>query len=160
MMKINTLRFILILIVTSVVTACATDGNGGRQVSNKPLTEIERQMADIMATSKLREMIFIEVPSPNNLISEKLMLATMALGEGSTAVDALNEILKKGSPIHVGVVGKSQAINVITVKQSLKNMAGKPAKGTVYLIADAKAKEELVALNQNKNVNIVVVAQP
>lgn len=47
----------------------------------------------------------------------------------------------------------------MTVKQSLKNMAEKPAKGTVYLIADAKTESELAELNQNKNIKIVVISK-
>lgn len=84
----------------------------------------------------------------------------MALdGGGSTAVNALDNYLKKNTAIDIGIVGKSQAINVMTVKQSLKKIAGRPAQGTVYLIADAKNGEELVALNKNINIKIVVISK-
>lgn len=117
-------------------------------------------MNHIYAAAKVNSIYFIDVPSPDNYISEKIMLATMALdGGGSTAVNALDNYLKKNAAIDIGIVGKSQAINVMTVKQSLKHMAGKPAQGTVYLIADAKIEEELTTLNQNKNIKIVVISK-
>lgn len=157
MIKTNHIHSILIFVIMGILSACATDGGGSKQVSSKPLTKIEKQMSRIMAASVSQEIFFIEVPSPNDFISEKLMLATMSLGGGSTAIDQLSELLKKNVVIHIGIVGKSQAINVMTVKQSLKNMADKSAKGNIYLIADEKEKSELVEVNKNKNINIVVV---
>ena len=155
-MKANLIHSISILAVISLLSACATDGSS-KQVSNKPLTEIEKQMSQIMAASASQEMFFVEVASPNNVISEKIMLASIALGDGSAAINQLSELLKKNAVIHIGIVGKSQSINIMTVKESLKKLAGKPAKGTVYLIADTKTKEELITFNQNQNVSIVVV---
>lgn len=161
MMKTNFTRSILILAAMSIFSGCASDSGGSQGVSSKPVTDITKQMAHILAASKSTTMYFMEVPSPNNFLSEKIMLATMALGDGSTAIDQLAVLLEKDAHGPIGIVGDSQAINVMTVKQSLKKVAGKHAKGTIYLIANAKIKEELMTLNQEPNLNIIVVtAQP
>lgn len=150
-MKTKLIRFYIVSILLLLFTACATDR------TSASLTETEKQMNHIYAATKVKTIYFIDVPSPNNIISEKIAVATMAL-EGSKAVDALDAFLKKNALVHIGIIGKSQAINVATVKQSLKNMANKPAQGTVYLIAGESEKSELDALNNNKNISIVVVS--
>jgi hypothetical protein len=81
----------------------------------------------------------------------------MASGSGSSEIDQLSVLLQKQTSVQIGVVGKSQVINVMTVKQVLKEVVTKPAKGTVYLTGDAKIKDELNALNQNKGINVVVI---
>lgn len=160
-MKTSLTRSILILATMSIFSGCASDSGGSQQVSSKAVTGITKQMTYILAASKSTKMYFMEVPSPNNFLSEKIMLATIALGDGSTAIDQLAELLEKDAVGPIGIVGDSQDINVMTVKQSLKKIAGKHAKGTIYLIADAKIKEELMTLNQELNLNIIVVnAQP
>ena len=142
----------------SIFSGCVSDSGGSPQVSSKAVTDITKQMTYILAASKSTKMYFMEVPSPNNFLSEKIMLARIALGDGSTAIDQLAELLEKDAVGPIGIVGDSQDINVMTVKKSLKKVAGKHVKGTIDLIANAKIKEELMTLNQNQNVRIVVVS--
>ena len=108
-----------------------------------------------MALANSREMFFIEVPRPDNLISEKIMLATLEICQPSTASEQLIQILSSGKNFQVGIIGKSQAINVITVKRALTETKGKPASGTVALIADSKEQEILDAANTNSNIKLI-----
>lgn len=152
-MKTKLQPITIISIMLLLFTACAIDG------ASKPFSETEKQMNYILAIAKAKPNYFIEVPSPNDIISEKLMLVAMAIdGGGSTAVEALDDYLKMNLEIHIGIVGRSQAINVMTIKQSLKNMAKQSAKGTIYVIANDKEKYELEAINKNSNINLVVIS--
>ncbi len=153
----NFTRFIVMLAMIKLLTACATNGDNTQQSASKPKAEIAQQMTEIVAITESKELLFIEVPSTNNIISEKIMLAAMASGESTSATEQLKALLQKGTSTQIGVVGKSQAVNVMTVKQTLKKLASKPAKGTVYLIGDAKIKDVLSAVNQNKDINVVVI---
>ena len=120
------------LLILSFVSACATSNGTQKQAAAKPPSKIQKQMATILAASGSKEMLFIEVPSPNNLISEKIMLASLAVGGSSTAIDQLRGILSYGKSITTGVTGKSHEINAITIKRTLEQLKDKPASGTVY----------------------------
>lgn len=150
-MKTKLQRLALLSIMLLLFTACASDK------ASKPLSEVQKQINYIYSKTKISDMYFIEVPSANNIISEKIMLAAIQLN-GSASVDALDGVLKKNDFTHIGVVGRSMPTNVVTIKQSLKNMQNKSARGTIYVIANDKEKFELEAMNKNSNINLVVIS--
>lgn len=45
----------------------------------------------------------------------------------------------------------------MTIKQALKKLAQKPANGLLYLVGNAKTKEELSLANQRKDIIMVVI---
>lgn len=116
----------------------------------------DRKMKEISAVSVPQNMYFIDVPSPDNIISEKLMIASLEFGS-STAIDALVEILSSEKPVMIGVVGDSDAVNAATAKAALKELKNKKTAGTVYLVADTKAREELHDLAQTVGIKLIVV---
>lgn len=138
---------IFVLIFTS---GCATTG----AMQGVPIKD--RQMKEISAVSGPQNMYFIDVPSPDNIISEKLMIASLEFGS-STAIDALVEILSSEKPVTIGVVGDSDAVNAATVKAALKELKNKKTAGTVYLVADTKAQEELHDLAQTVGIKLIVI---
>ena len=150
-------HLLMALLVSSLISACATSPQTHKQAVAKSPSKIEKQMAAILAASGSNEMLFIEVPSPNNLISEKLMLASLVGGGSSTAIDQLKNVLSSGKNSTVGIVGKSQEINAITVKRTLEELKTKPASGTVYLITDVKTQKSLKALNQSADIKLVLI---
>lgn len=156
MQKIFASLFTAIL-MTCFMGACTTSPQTQKRAVAKPPSKIEKQMAAILAASGSNEMLFIEVSSPNNLISEKIMLASLVRGGSSTGIDQLKNILSSGKNSTVGIVGKSQEINAITVKRTLEELQAKPASGTVYLITDAKTQESLKALNQSADIKLVLI---
>ncbi|MDO9365499.1 MAG: hypothetical protein Q7T58_04020 [Methylotenera sp.] len=157
MLMTNFTRFIVMLSMIELLTACATNGDNAQQPALHHNAEIAQQMTDIYAVAASKEMLFIEVPSANNIISEKIMLAVIASGESTPSIEQLSVLLQKGTHMQIGVVGKSQSTNIMTIKQALKKLASKPAKGVLYLVGNAKTKEELSVANQHKDIVVVVV---
>ena len=157
MLMTNLTRFIVLLAMFKLLTACATSVDGTKQSTPKFKGAITQQMSEILAAAESKELIFIDVPSAKNIISEKIMLAAIASGETTLAMEQLISLLQRNTSIQIGVVGKSQAINIMTIKQALKKLASKPVNGVVFVIGDAKAKEELSAANQHRNISVVVV---
>lgn len=153
----NITRFILMFAMIKLLTACATNGDNKQQSTLHPNPEIAQQMADIYALGTSKEILFMEIPSANNIISEKIMLAVIAAGESSLSIEQLSTLLQKQIHMQIGIVGKSLAINTMTIKQTLKKLASKPANGVLYLVGNAKTKEELSAFNQHKGIAVVVL---
>ena len=151
------IKLLMMLLVLAYLSACAIPHEPQKQVSTRPTREIQEQMAAILKSANSNEVIFILVPSPSNLISEKIMLASLAAGGTSNAIDQLTSILSSAKPSIVGITGSSNEINAITVKRTLEQLKDKSASGTVYLIADTKTQESLSALNQSMNIKLVFV---
>lgn len=151
------LAMLAMLAMLKLLTACATNGDNKQQYALHQNPEIAQQMAAIYAVGTSKEMLFIQVPSANNIISEKIMLAVIASGESTPSIEQLSDLLQKETHMQIGVVGKSQATNIMTIKQALKKLASKPAKGVLYLVGNAKTKEELSVANQHKDIVVVVV---
>lgn len=153
-MKRMTANLILILCLSVLIAGCSTTNNMANNGQKRP-NPYAQQMAVIMAAADSREMFFIEVSSPDNLISEKIMLATLEIGQPSTAVDQLVQLLSSGKGLLIGIVGKSQAINIVTVKRALAETKGKSVAGTVALIADSKEQVVLNTANPNPDIKLI-----
>lgn len=153
----NFTRFVVLLAMIKFLTACATNSNDKPKPALHHNPKIAQQMADIYAVGTSKEMLFLEVPSANNIISEKIMLALIAAGESSPSIEQLSALLQKQTHMQIGIVGKSLATNTMTIKQTLKKLASKPANGVLYLIGNVKTKEELSAFNQHKGIAVVVL---
>lgn len=156
-MKITTLNLTFALLFSSLFAGCSTTNSTTSGTVQKHRNPYAKQMAAIIVAADSREMFFMEVSSPDNLIAEKLMLATLSAGSSSTAIDQLAQLLLSGKALSVGVVGKSQAINVMTVKQTLKRINEKQASGTVFLVANKAEQESLMAANTNPTVKLIIV---
>ena len=151
------LKLLLALVILSFLNACTTSPETKDQAGTKIPPGTRAQMAAILKASGSNELLFIEVPSPSNFISEKIMLASLAAGGNSNAIDQLTSLLSSGKSTSVGITGKSNEINAITVKRTLERLKGKPASGTVYLIADTQTQQSLRALDQGMNIKLVFV---
>ena len=85
-MKKNILRLTLFTLLFSLVTGCYTSTKLSAQKRPNPYSD---QMRSIMEITDSTDLYFLEVPSPGNLISEKLMLATFEMGQSTVAIDQL-----------------------------------------------------------------------
>lgn len=86
---INTINMLLI----SLITACSTTVSSSQHSLFKSYNIIQEQMTAITKKSGAMEMFFIEVQSPNDFISEKLMIATLTNGLRSNALNQLIDLL-------------------------------------------------------------------
>ncbi|MDX1750017.1 MAG: hypothetical protein R3271_06835 [Methylophaga sp.] len=152
-------KTILSLTFTSVLfglfAGCSTATKSSGQKRQNPYAE---QMTAIMKITDSTEMYFLEVDSPGNLISEKLMLATFEMGQSTVAIDQLVQLLSSGTELSVGILGKSQALNVATVKSALIKTKDKPvAATTIVLVANKKQQEVLGNANPHPDLDLVYV---
>lgn len=149
------LRLTLAILLFSLVTGCYTFTKTSGQKRPHPYAD---QMTAIMKMTDSTEMYFLEVDSPGNLISEKLMLATFEMGASTTAIDQLVQLLASGKVHSVGILGKSQALNVATVKSALIKTKDKPITATtIVLVANKKQQEILDNENPHQDINLVYV---
>lgn len=154
-MKKTILRLTLSTLLFSLVTGCYTSTKSSAQKRPNPYAD---QMISIMEITDSTDLYFLEVPSPGNLISEKLMLATFEMGQSTVAIDQLVQLLSSGTELSVGILGKSQALNVATVKSALIKTKDKPvAATTIVLVANKKQQEILGNVNLHQDINLVYV---
>lgn len=148
------------VLLTTLTTACSTTGNGSQHSLFQSNNIVQEQMAAITKESGAAEMFFIEVPSPNNIISEKLMLATLATGMRSNVIDQLVELLSLNKNLIIGVVGESQSINTATVKRAMEDAKKKAASGTIFLVGNEQTQATLNALAVRNNLKFVIAHMP
>lgn len=156
-MQKSLLKLAMMLVILQFLNACAMSPEAHDHADANIPHGTQTQMAAILKASGSNELLFIEVPSPSNFISEKIMLASLAAGGTSNAIDQLTSLLSSGKSTSVGITGKSNEINAITVKRTLERLKGKPVSGTVYLIADSQTQQSLRALDQGMNIKLVFV---
>lgn len=149
-MKTPNIITALSMFVMIFASGCATTG------AMPGVPAKDRQIREIYAASRLESMYFVQVPSPDNVISEKLMITTLAFGS-STAIDALVKIFSSGNPATIGVIGESDGVNAATVKITLEQLKNKKATGTIYLVADEKTRDELNDLAQTVGIKLIVL---
>lgn len=153
-MKKTSLRLTLTTILFSLATGCSTATKSSGQKRQNPYAE---QITAIMKVTESTEMYFIEVPIAGNLISDKLMLATLEVGPSTTAIHQLVQLLSSGREPSIGILGKSQAINVATVKRALLDTKDKLVAGTIILVANSKQQDMLGAANTQNDIKLVYV---
>jgi len=148
-----------ILIAASILTVSAgciptqqtVHNNQGTNGPNLSQVDI---ISDVANTDSL---YIVTAPSPNNFISEKIMLAVLATGETSRAMTQLMDMLITNQQRAIGITGKSDEINAATVKGALKQLQKQSASGTVYLITDKDTQQELTTINQNKAIQLFFI---
>lgn len=154
-MKKTILKLTFTTIIFSLVAGCSTATKSSGQKGQNPYAE---QMTAIMKMSHSTKMYFLEVPNPGDFISDKLMLTSVEMGASTTAIDQLVQLLASGKVDSVGILGKSQPLNVATVKSALIKTKGKPVtETTIVLVANAKQQEILANANPHPDVNLVYV---
>lgn len=154
-MKKTILRLTLSTLLFSLVTSCYTSTKSSGQKRPKHYAD---QMTLILEITDSTDLYFLEVPSPGNLISEKLMLTTLEMGQSTLAIDQLVQLLSSGTELSVGILGKSQTLNVATVKSALIKTKGMPvAATTIVLVANKKQQEILGNVNTHQNVKLAYV---
>lgn len=87
------------------------------------------------------------------------MLASLAAGAGSNAMDELTRFLSSGKSAEIGVAGKSSAVNAATVRGALEQLAGKPSSAKLYVVADADTRDSLQDVARKAGVQLVIVSQ-
>ncbi len=148
-----------ILIAASILTISAgciptqqtVHNNQGTNGPNLSQVDI---IADVANTDSL---YIVTIPSPNNFISEKIILATLATGETSRAMTQLMDMLITNQQQAIGITGESDVINAATIKGTLKKLQNKTASGMIYLIADKDTQQELTAINKNKAIQLFFI---
>ena len=153
-MKKTILRLTLATLLFGLVTGCYTSTKSSGQKRPHPYAD---QMTAIMKMTDSTEMYFLEVPNPGDLISDKLLQVTLKTGVSTFAVDQLVQLLSSGRELSVGILGKSQAINVATVKRALVETKDKSVAATIVLVANSKQQAMLGMANTHPDVKLVYV---
>ncbi len=126
--------------------------------STQPVQQQMGQMNQAVARSGAAadEMLFVNVPSAGNPVSNGMLLTALAAGTRSNAVDALAEILKARPKAPLGVVGQSRELNVATLKRALKDLPAAAGAGEykVYLYATPQQLADLQQAAEGKNIRI------
>lgn len=137
------------LLLTGLLAACAATESMPEKIG-----QISRAAAG--QGEAVDEMLFINVPSAGNPVSDGMQLAALAAGTRSIAVEGVTEILKARPKQPLGIVGDSRAMNVATLKRALKDLpvvAG-AREYRVYLYATPDQQADLQQAAESKNIRI------
>lgn len=141
---------ISIIILALMLSACASNTlSTSQQVEQLHNAAIAQRQESV-------EMIFAEVPSSDSL-SNVLIIGLLETGTSSGTVDGIVEVLTaRPSDKPLGVVGKSRALNVATLKRALKNLPviSDAPFYDVYIDASEKQLTELREEALKKNIHI------
>ncbi|MES9875207.1 MAG: hypothetical protein ABW146_19060 [Candidatus Sedimenticola sp. 6PFRAG7] len=153
---IRTSNKITVLIFSIIVTGCMSTGTGNPS-SDDSVDRIIDQTSYILNQSSRKDIVILEVPSPENIISEKMTVSALELGARSTAVDYLVKLLAKDNDAVIGVVGRSPRLNKATVKSALKGLVNRSSSGTIYFITDTLYADDLLDIATKVNVTLIPV---
>lgn len=143
-------KHILVLMLVSMLSACASTSSFDEQVE-------QLHQAAIAQGHRVEEMVFVRIPSAGNPISNGMILASLATGASSTAVEALTEVLiarPKNKPL--GIIGDSHELNIATLKRALKDLPTSTDKPeySVYLNASSEQLADLQKIAEGKNIRV------
>ena len=76
----------------------------------------------------------VTVPAAGNMLSNGVIIGTLAMGSGSAPADSLLVILREGKEQTVAVVGKSDALTAATIEAAIRQL-GDNSTATTLLFA-------------------------
>lgn len=120
---------------------------------------IQQDLETIAKASKVpSELYIVQVSAPNNIISEKMMLAAMGMGELTKTAQDIKSMLESRNVKQLGIVGESEAVNIATAKQAI-NALDRKVDATIYIVAKESDCNEIKNLAVQKGLNLVVLSQ-
>lgn len=122
-------------------------------------SNIQQDIETIAKASNSSSKLYItQVSAPNNIISEKMMLGAMGMGELTQTAQDIKNMLESGNVKQLGIIGENQAINTATVKQAI-NALNRNVDATIYIVGKESDYNEIKSLASQKGLNLVVLSQ-
>jgi hypothetical protein len=122
-------------------------------------SNIQQDLETIAKASNSSSKLYItQVSAPNNIISEKMMLGAMGMGELTQTAQDIKNMLESGNVKQLGIIGENQAINTATVKQAI-NALNRNVDATIYIVGKESDCNEIKSLASQKGLNLVVLSQ-
>lgn len=134
-----------------LLSACSTPGpsntsTAGASQSGRPAVAQGQQ--EVGAGKRL----LVQVPAANNPLSNAMIVGMLASGKSTGSVRSIQLVL--GVPgSSVGIAGRSQSVNVATLKRALKDYPGS-SSARVYIDATPEQIAELRQLAEPKGIVI------
>lgn len=110
------------------------------------------------ASNSSSKLYIVQVSAPNNIISEKMMLGAMGMGELTQTAQDIKNMLESGNVKQLGIIGESQAINIATVKQAI-NALNRNVDATIYIVGKESDCNEIKSLTSQKGLNLIILLQ-
>jgi len=122
-------------------------------------SNIQHDLETIAKASNAPSKLYIvQVPAPGNIISEKMMLGAMGMGELTQTAQDIKNMLESDNAKQLGIIGESEAVNIATVKQAI-NALDRKVDATIYMVAKENDCNEIKTLANQKGLNLVVLPQ-
>lgn len=133
----------------AALSANAEDFNLGQAVN----ASIEAKAAESNQATKNSEIYAITIPS-GGFIENAIMLASIKSGSGSTAIDAIVNMLKSGTPRNIAVIGNNKAIVVASIESAIKEMKGSPSVSTILFSGEKKYCDEINLVAKDTGIQV------
>jgi len=133
----------------AALSANAEDLNLGQAVN----ASIEAKAAESNQATKNSEIYAITIPS-GGFIENAIMLASIKSGSGSTAIDAIVNMLKSDTPRNIAVIGNNKAIVVASIESAIKEMKGSPSVSTILFSGEKKYCDEINLVAKDTGIQV------
>jgi len=133
----------------AALSANAEDFNLGQAVN----ASIEAKAAESNQATKNSEIYAITIPS-GGFIENAIMLASIKSGSGSTAIDAIVNMLKSDTPRNIAVIGNNKAIVVASIESAIKEMKGSPSVSTILFSGEKKYCDEINLVAKDTGIQV------
>jgi len=141
---------VLVLLISLFLTACATTGGGNDQ---------QQRFAAI--ASKYPESTIVVVEGAGNMISTKMVLASLKAGAGSTTSDAILKLLSnRSSKFPVAVTGADDSLTAATLERAMLDGKGKISGSKAVFVGSLEYREQLSKVASESGVQLEFVAYP
>jgi len=122
-------------------------------------SNIQQDLETIVKASSIpSELYIVQVSAPNNIISEKMMLGAMGMGELTKTAQNIKNMIDSRNVKQLGIVGESETVNIATVKQAINALDSK-VDATIYIVAKENNCSEIKTLASEKGVSLVILPQ-
>lgn len=161
-MKISKLLLIVSILFISLI-GCAANSklNTSEEMHHQSLEE--KKIMAFNKISKSEESFIVPVPAPNNVISRKIMLATLKAGVSSNAIDSLVKLLELDKAIPIVVISDkrgSDDITAATIESAFQRIQKIKPKATLYFVGEEKYGIPLQSKAQAVQINYKFIPYP
>lgn len=161
-MKIYKLLLIVSILFISLM-GCAANSklNTSEEMHYQSLEE--KKILVFNKISKSEESFIVSVPAPNNIISRKIMLATLKTGVSSNAIDSLVKLLELGTVTPIVVISGergSDDITAATIESAFQRIQNIKPKATLYFVGEEQYGIPLQSKAKAIQVNYKFIAYP
>jgi hypothetical protein len=144
-MKNHLLKICSIIFPLLLLAACAT-------------TSVNSRIGAL--AKKYPDVLIVEVQSSSNLISNKLILASIKAGANTTTSDAIVNLLSKKTVNPIAVVGEDDSLSAATLERALEAGKGKISGSRVVFVGNPEYKNSLAKAANNSGVSFDFIPSP